>query len=61
MRTNRLLNRVDRSHMADVVRLADSNNGRIPAQIPDHYVRWCAAQLASARPSKTIAPNVVTL
>lgn len=29
--------------LADLIRLADQNSGRIPGTIPEHYVQWALA------------------
>lgn len=29
--------------LADLIRLAEHSNGRIPAEIPHHYVQWALA------------------
>lgn len=40
----------NRGPMGDLARLADSNGGRMPLAVPDHYVHWCARLMHGSRP-----------
>lgn len=35
--------------LASLIRLAERNNGRIPAEIPAHYVKWAQDQHRASR------------
>jgi len=35
---------MNREPMRDLLRLAEQNAGKIPDQIPAHYVQWAQAQ-----------------
>lgn len=45
----------------DLVRLANSNGGKIPATVPAHYVQWAMAQRKAAKPVAKFTDNVARI